>query len=115
MLFKFRWIRNFSLITDDRGIARASNELSNLNAGTWNVTVIFEGDDNYAPCNATATITVLPASSSVTIGDVNTTVGHEVTLVANVNSSLVVNEGLLLSLMVRHKLVNQMYQMELQL
>ena len=71
-----------------------SNVFDELNIGMWNVTVIFEGDDNYYPCNATATITVLPPSTSLTIDDVDGTVGHEVILVANVNSTLAVNEGI---------------------
>ena len=71
-------------------------ELSELNAGNWTVNPIFEGDDNYAPCNATSTINVLPLSTTLTIGDVNATVGHEVTLIAYVNSTLTVNEGVVI-------------------
>ena len=82
-----------TFLTFDKYIAFLSDELNKLEVGTWNVTVIFEGNDNYYPCNTIATITVLPASSSLIISDANTTVGHEVTLVANVSSNLTVNEG----------------------
>ena len=70
------------------------DELSTLNVGNWTVNVIFNGDDNYYPTNITNTITILPSSSSLVIGDVNTTVSHEITLVANVNSTLAINEGI---------------------
>jgi hypothetical protein len=40
------------------------NELSDLDAGTWNVTAIFIGDDNYAPSDVTFIVTINPLSSS---------------------------------------------------
>ena len=85
---------NFYSKSNNEGIIQFPNELSQLKCGIWNVTVIFNGNDNYYPCNATAIITVLPQSSSLTIEDVNTTVGHDITLVANVTSDLSINEGI---------------------
>ena len=65
-----------------------------LDIGNYAALISFEGNDNYDPRNATAKITVIsPPSSSLTIDDVNTTVGHEVTLVANVNSTEPINGG----------------------
>ncbi len=93
ILSKNNDFKTFNKITGSHGVCLLSDELNDLTVGTWNVTVLFEGNDNYAPCNATATITVLQPSSSVTIADVNSTVGHEITLVANVSSDLTVNEG----------------------
>ena len=76
------------------GIASFSDELAELNVGIWDVYVLFEGNDNYYPCDATATINVLPQSSSLTIGDVNTYVGHETSLTVNITSNHSVNEGI---------------------
>ena len=86
--------RSFYSTSYKEGVINFPNELSQLECGIWNVIVYFYGNDNYYPCNATATITVLPPSTSLTIDDVNATVGHEVTLIANVNSTLTVNEGI---------------------
>ena len=79
--------------TTNEGFDKLNNELNKLNVGKWNVTVIFEGNDNYSPCNATVTITVLSPNSSLTINDLDATVGQEVDLVAKVNSTLSVTEG----------------------
>ena len=80
-----------SLITDSNGQISLTTE--GLSPDKYVATIYFGGDDNYYPCNETVTITVLPSSSSLTIADVNSTVGHEVYLIANVNSSLTVNDG----------------------
>lgn len=64
--------------------ASLCNELSDLNAGTWNVTAIFIGDDNHAPSNVTFTVTINPLSSSLTINVNDTDVYGEASIVVTV-------------------------------
>ena len=76
-------------------IAELSNELSDLYVGNWTVNAIFDGDDNYYPCNATFTVTINPMGSICTIENINATMHHKTNLMAHVvdsnNSSI--NEG----------------------
>ena len=74
-------------------VASIFEELTELNVGNWTVNIIFEGDDNYNPCNLTTTLTVLSRSTSLTINDATITKGHKISLFANVSSDLIVNEG----------------------
>ena len=84
----------FDITSDEKGSITLCDELKNLTIGIWDVSIIFDGDDNYYINNVTTHIIVNPPTSSLTIEDLNTTVSHEVNLVANVNSIFIINEGI---------------------
>ena len=71
------------------------NELSDLDAGTWNITAIFMGDDNYAPCNTTFTITINPIICSIAIKVNDTEVDKETKLIVNIidKYNSIINDG----------------------
>ena len=77
-------------------IASICDELSELDAGVWRVTAIFEGDDNHAPCNTTFTITINPIVSLLAVAVNDTIVGHETLLISNVSNLInsTVNGGI---------------------
>ena len=95
----FNFVNDNSAVTFNSNLsnnfASVCDELVDLNAGTWNVTAIFMGDDNYAPNNTTFTVTINPIDSSLTIVVNDTVVYKETVIVATVYDkfNLTINDG----------------------
>ena len=71
------------------------DEMSDLDVGNWTVAAIFDGDDNYYPCNATFMVTVNPTVSFLTFDKINATYGEQTILTVNVSDylNLKISEG----------------------
>ncbi len=66
LLTTFGWLRLGNLSTDDSG--KAAMDYSPAAASTYTVRVVFNGNATYAPSNATATFTILPAKPTQPTG-----------------------------------------------
>ena len=66
-----------------------------LTAGDYTVRAVFRNSAKFLDDESSTVYTVKPVDSTVTIDDLNGTVGHELTLIANIVSSnnLTINEG----------------------
>ena len=86
--------KNFDVKIIDNS-AFICNELTNFEVGTWFVTAICNGDDNYNPCETKFTVTINPISSSLNLSVNNTIFRHETTIKAkilDINKSII-DEG----------------------
>ena len=71
------------------------NELYDLSSGTWFVTAICNGDDNYNSCETKFTVKINSAPSSLTFSADNTTLRHKTTINTTIldNNDSIINEG----------------------
>ena len=77
------------------GVICLFDKISDLDAGNWTVSAIFEGDDNYYSCNTTFIVTINPTVSFLTFDKISSVYGKQISLSVNAldiyNSKI--NEG----------------------
>ena len=85
-----------SLITNSRG--EVGFNLTSFSVGTYYGNLYFDGTNRYVGSTIPVRVTVKGIPTVINVSDINGTVGHEVTLTANVTSSnnFKINEGVVI-------------------